>query len=241
MNNELTKIETDRLAELEEIIEKGLKTFTHVGKSLIEIRDSKLYKEEYSTFNSYCKERWGMVKTQANRLISASNVVDNLTPMGVILPTNERQVRPMTKLEPEQQAVAWDKAVEVSEGNVPTAKVVQEVVKDMTAVERVTPPPLEGTYQVIYADPPWRYDFSMTDNRKIENQYPTMSLDAYLGYAQDFSHEIYKRLYFVVHSPDRNLLTHQSEEIGVELIIPKRLANMVVDLGLVSWLLKKIN
>ncbi len=30
-------------------------------------------------------------------------------------------------------------------------------------------------YAVIYADPPWRYDFAETDNRKIENQYPTMT------------------------------------------------------------------
>ncbi len=32
-------------------------------------------------------------------------------------------------------------------------------------------------YAVIYADPPWRYDFSETNNRKIENQYPTMTED----------------------------------------------------------------
>lgn len=32
-------------------------------------------------------------------------------------------------------------------------------------------------YQIIYADPPWRYDFSKADNRKIENQYPTMSIE----------------------------------------------------------------
>jgi N6-adenosine-specific RNA methylase IME4 len=31
-------------------------------------------------------------------------------------------------------------------------------------------------YQVIYADPPWRYSFSSTSNREIENHYPTMSL-----------------------------------------------------------------
>lgn len=31
-------------------------------------------------------------------------------------------------------------------------------------------------YQIIYADPPWRYDFSNTKNRKIENHYPTMDL-----------------------------------------------------------------
>ena len=29
-------------------------------------------------------------------------------------------------------------------------------------------------FDVIYADPPWRYDFAETSNRKIENQYTTM-------------------------------------------------------------------
>lgn len=32
-------------------------------------------------------------------------------------------------------------------------------------------------YDVIYADPPWRYSFSKSDSRKIENQYPTMTVD----------------------------------------------------------------
>ena len=35
----------------------------------------------------------------------------------------------------------------------------------------------EIKYPIIYADPPWQYEHSKTDNRKIENQYPTMSLD----------------------------------------------------------------
>lgn len=35
----------------------------------------------------------------------------------------------------------------------------------------------EKKYSVIYADPPWRYDFSKSDSREIENQYPTMSVD----------------------------------------------------------------
>lgn len=32
-------------------------------------------------------------------------------------------------------------------------------------------------YQVIYADPPWRYSFSKSKSRKIENQYPTMTVE----------------------------------------------------------------
>lgn len=32
-------------------------------------------------------------------------------------------------------------------------------------------------YQIILADPPWKYDFSTTNSREIENKYPTMSLE----------------------------------------------------------------
>ncbi|HUS99450.1 MAG TPA: MT-A70 family methyltransferase [Candidatus Thermoplasmatota archaeon] len=33
-----------------------------------------------------------------------------------------------------------------------------------------------GPFDIIYADPPWRYNFSRSENRAIENQYPTMEL-----------------------------------------------------------------
>lgn len=36
---------------------------------------------------------------------------------------------------------------------------------------------MDKKYQVIYSDPPWRYDFSKSDSRKIENQYPTMTVE----------------------------------------------------------------
>lgn len=38
-------------------------------------------------------------------------------------------------------------------------------------------PPDERPASVIYADPPWRYDFAVSDSRRIENQYPTMSIE----------------------------------------------------------------
>jgi len=33
-------------------------------------------------------------------------------------------------------------------------------------------------YQVIYADPPWRYDYPISNSRRVENHYPTMDLDS---------------------------------------------------------------
>lgn len=45
------------------------------------------------------------------------------------------------------------------------------------------PPPLPtGTYDVILADPPWRYDFAPTDSRAIENQYPTLTPEEIVAY-----------------------------------------------------------
>jgi N6-adenosine-specific RNA methylase IME4 len=39
---------------------------------------------------------------------------------------------------------------------------------------RALPP---GVFRLIYADPPWQYEHIETENRAIENQYPTMALE----------------------------------------------------------------
>jgi len=40
-----------------------------------------------------------------------------------------------------------------------------------------TPSLPAGLFNVIYADPPWRYQFTVTYSREVEKNYPTMSLD----------------------------------------------------------------
>jgi hypothetical protein len=65
------------------------------------------------TFEEYCQERWGFSRIQAHRLIKASNVSENLLPMGNKT-TSERQVRPLTHLEPEQQKQVWNQAVKTA-------------------------------------------------------------------------------------------------------------------------------
>ena len=62
------------------------------------------------------------------------------------------------------------------------APIVKEARKRKAAAQPPTPPPLTpdgelATFDLIYADPPWKYDFAETDNRQIENQYPTMVLN----------------------------------------------------------------
>ena len=47
----------------------------------------------------------------------------------------------------------------------------------MSAANDCTLDALVGLFDVVYADPPWRYSFSKSKSRDIENQYPTMTID----------------------------------------------------------------
>jgi hypothetical protein len=87
----------NRLLHLESIIESGQGGFYQIGKALREVRDDRLYRKLlFNSFDSYLKNRWDMGRSQAYRLIEASRVIDNLSPIGDILPENEAQLRPLT-------------------------------------------------------------------------------------------------------------------------------------------------
>src|SRR6266850_2708468 len=120
----LTFEEQTRLAECETVIEKGLKTFVEVGNALLEIRDSKLYRQEFGTFEEYCRQRWKIARNYANKLIAAAEVVSNLG-TNVPKPRNESQVRPLVGMEPEQQREAWRIASEATPN--PSAAFVAQV------------------------------------------------------------------------------------------------------------------
>lgn len=89
--------------------------------ALMQIRDSRLYRAEFGTFEAYCKGRWKMGIRHAQRLMASAGVIENTRPTGRI-PTTERQTRPLSKLPPKQQAEAWQEAVETAPNNKPTAK-----------------------------------------------------------------------------------------------------------------------
>ena len=124
---ELTKAEIDRLAECEAVIEGGWQTTIDVANALLEIRDLRLYRKGFATFETYCRGRWGFERAHAYRLMDAAGVVQNLSPTGDIQPTNERQVRPLTDLEPEQQREVWKEAVKTAPNGKVTAAHVEKV------------------------------------------------------------------------------------------------------------------
>lgn len=125
----LTTSESQELIQCEAVIEKGLRTFVDVGNALLIIRDRRLYRAEYGTFEDYCRERWSLERRRAYQLMDAAQVVQNVNHGSQIEPPqSERQARPLSQLEPEQQREAWAQVVaESPDGRITGAK-VQEVV-----------------------------------------------------------------------------------------------------------------
>jgi hypothetical protein len=73
-----------------------------VGNALLEIRERRLYREQFSRFEDYCQDRWNWSRAHAYRLIDAAQVVHNVSPIGDT-PKNEAQARELVKLPPEEQ------------------------------------------------------------------------------------------------------------------------------------------
>ena len=156
-NSSLTIGEQKKLAELESTIEAGLKSFYDVGTALMAIRDRHLYSDVHTTFEGYCKKKWGFARAHAYRLIGSAKVVDNLSPMGDIpAPSSERVARELAEIEDEtKQADVWAKANKTapkdSEGKpkvtaAHVAKVRNEVVGEKTKPEPAKPAPKTASH-----------------------------------------------------------------------------------------------
>ena len=103
-----SELSARRLARLEAVIGKYRQDFYAVGKALSEIRDGRHSQQlSFKTFERYVNARWDMSKSQAYRLIEAFVVMVNLSPIGDVLPKNEAQARPLTRLDPHSQRKAW--------------------------------------------------------------------------------------------------------------------------------------
>lgn len=133
---DLSAQEELRLEQLEKVVVENFQTFVQVGQALAEIRERKLYRVKALTFEKYCKELFDIAKSRAYELISAAEVVQNVRHGGRFggdeerfLPLNERQVRPLAKLNPEQQVSVWNAVIESAPKGKVTASHVNNVVK----------------------------------------------------------------------------------------------------------------
>ena len=69
--------EKNELCDCETVIESGWLIFVEFGNALARIRDKRLYREDYETFESYCHKRWPYGQAYAYGLIAAAEFKSN--------------------------------------------------------------------------------------------------------------------------------------------------------------------
>ena len=137
---ELTEEEAAERHRLELKVERA---FCQAGVALRELRDRRLYRSTHKNFEEYCQDRFGFNRISAHNRIAAVEVFENLFTIGeqIPLPTNERQVRPLTKLKADEQRSCWKEAVEAAGGKVPCGRIVKDIMERRKERD-ITPPPI---------------------------------------------------------------------------------------------------
>jgi hypothetical protein len=149
----LTAEERQRFMALDREVEES---FLAAARALREISEQKLYREAYATFEDYIASRFDFTKRLAYYYIDAAKIADNLLdcePMVHILPTSERQLRPLKNLSPEEQRKIWRRSVEKADGMTPSGALVRETKEEILGpqkgVERRLPQLQAGDICVI--------------------------------------------------------------------------------------------
>ncbi|MBD2309556.1 hypothetical protein H6G17_29385 [Chroococcidiopsis sp. FACHB-1243] len=128
----LSPEEERQLHLLERKVERVTPTLVDAGKALQEIRTRRLFRGTHRNFEEYCQDRFGFTRRHVDYTIAAATVIENLRTNGSqILPTSERQVRDLLKLEPDEQCQVWHQALVASNGKVPSGRIVKGIVEQL--------------------------------------------------------------------------------------------------------------
>ena len=150
--NALSKQESDRLYDCEVIIERGLSTFVAVGNALLEVRERKLWRAGYASFDDWAQQRFDFGRRHADRTIAATQVVGLLDGAVEVTPRSEAVARELVPLreQPDELKAAWVEVL-VEHGERPTAAQTHEVVerhlpeKDVPVMEPASGSVQQGT------------------------------------------------------------------------------------------------
>lgn len=152
------------LGRLESIIARNIeKAWYENGLCLMEIRDRKLYKKKYPTFEAYVEDRWDYGRKRSEQMVRAAQkyqVIEHQSKnekgyqkdvlVSIPLPKNEKQIRPLVPLSDAEAVFVWDKVVEdLGESEKVTAEKVTVAVEAFKAnpvpVPVIVPPQFQLT------------------------------------------------------------------------------------------------
>lgn len=101
-----------RCNKLEKTIKSGVSHFVKVGMALAEIRESKLYRDRFKTFEAYCQNKWKFTRMRAHQLIEAADVSNSLPKNVKNNFTNIAQLNALGKAPKEQREELAQQVIE---------------------------------------------------------------------------------------------------------------------------------
>jgi hypothetical protein len=99
--DKLTLSESGRLINCEKAIQANKESFIKAGLALEEVRDKRLYRVKYGTFQEYCLKRWGFQRSYGYQLIESAKVASEMSAIADI--RTEGAARSLAKVEPEKR------------------------------------------------------------------------------------------------------------------------------------------
>ena len=143
-------INTEQSKLRSQLIERVGNAFYVSGIALLQLKEERLYRSTHFSFDEFCtkalasrrQDIFGYSSDYAYLKMAAAkvyqNLIDNLPPSldkptigrQPILPTRQRQLRPIVKakLDPDAQVDVWQMAISLAEDKVPSNSIVTEAV-----------------------------------------------------------------------------------------------------------------
>jgi hypothetical protein len=107
----LSSNEKRMLENCETILKQNLNAFFQLGEVLATIKRMRLYRDQYSTFEEYCRKKWNFGRHRAVQLIQAHATASEMLTAGQqISGLVERQLRPLVPLDANRRAEVVEKA-----------------------------------------------------------------------------------------------------------------------------------
>ena len=137
MSDKLTLVEMSDLKKLEKVIDHVTTAANSGWDALREIRDRKLYRAVYKSFDEYCEEKWNMSGRRGRQLTDMSSMVLALTDKsGTTVPVlNEGTARELKAVPEEDRAEVLEVAKNNPKGVTSTS--VKEAAKEVEQAKKV--------------------------------------------------------------------------------------------------------
>ena len=121
-----------RKEQLEQVVAGGLAKFLEVGTALAELRNRRLYRMEFVTFEEYVRSKFGLHRSSVDGVIRSAQTAQVLLDAGLQLPpdTNPTSLRAISALPTDELKTAcWELARNLSPARAPSQPLVSRLCR----------------------------------------------------------------------------------------------------------------